>query len=132
MNAMRWLLSLLAGAGLLGFAGCKSTPQSAAAPKTAPAGSYPSQPDAKVIVTPGAASLGRVASVNLASQFVVITFPGATLPVPEQKLSVFRQNLKVGEVRICDVRVAPEHRGRNLVADIVAGQVAVGDEVRVE
>jgi hypothetical protein len=68
---------------------------------------------------------GRVASVNVNLRFVVLDFALKQLPAIEQRLGVYREGLKVGEVKV----TGPE-RGGNIVADLVAGEVRVGDEVR--
>jgi len=39
----------------------------------------------------------RVASVNTAGRFVVLTFPLGTMPALEKRMSVYRSGLKVGE-----------------------------------
>ena len=80
-----------------------------------------------VIVTPANASLGRVASVNAAGRFVVITYPLGNLPATERRLGVYRAGLKVAEVKVGRDRVDV-----NLVADILAGDCQAGDEVREE
>jgi hypothetical protein len=118
MNTTRWLLLMALCAGLAGAPACTS--KKAGAGKSAPSGK-------NVIVTPAAGVHGQVASVNLANQYVVLTFPDGMLPVPEQKLNVYRGSLKVGEVR-----VSREQMGQNLVADLVLGEARVGDEARPE
>jgi hypothetical protein len=131
MNAMRWAVSILAVAALVCATGCAKTKPAVThtSPATStPRGTAPPPTDnRKVIVTPAAGLSGKVAAVNQAGQFVVLTFTGAEMPVLEQKLSVYRGGLKVGEVK-----VSKEQMGRNLVADIVAGEAKQGDEVRPE
>jgi hypothetical protein len=80
-----------------------------------------------VIVTPGAGLSGKVASVNTAGQFVVITFAAGQVPAVDQKLNVYRGDLKVGEVKM-----SKEQIGANAVADLVTGEARVGDTVRPE
>ncbi|HWI58995.1 MAG TPA: hypothetical protein VNZ22_17350 [Bacillota bacterium] len=70
---------------------------------------------------------GKVLLVNINGRFAVLSFPLGTQPAVGQRLSVYRQGLKVGEVRI----TGPQ-RDQNTVADITAGECAVGDEIRVE
>ncbi len=128
MTTRRWLVWAGLCAALAGGVGCssgrsgKAQPAAAASPGNGPAGTT-----SKVIVTPGASLTGKVASVNPAYQFVVIAFDGGGKPAPEQKLAVYRANLKVGEVKI-----SPQQMGQNVVADIVTGEARVGDEVRTE
>jgi hypothetical protein len=70
---------------------------------------------------------GKVASVNTTLRFVVLDFTFKKQPVLEQRLGIYRQGQKVGEVKV----TGPERRG-NIVADLVAGEAQVGDEVRPE
>jgi hypothetical protein len=81
------------------------------------------------IVTPAQGRAGKIASVHPTGHFVVITFPvGVPLPPAERRLKVYRAGLKVAEVKI-----DPDRRiDVNAVADIVAGECEVGDEVRDE
>lgn len=81
-----------------------------------------------VIVTPATGNRGRIASVNLTARHVVVSFPiGVPLPVPDQKLSVYRAGLKVAELKVSKERIDV-----NVVADIATGECAVNDEVRTE
>ena len=115
---------LAAGAGC---SSAKAGKGQAATGKTGREGTTPGAARTQAIITPVAGLAGRVASVNLAYQFVVIAFEGGAAAVPDQKLALYRANLKVGEVR-----VARQQMGRNVVADIVAGEARAGDEVRAE
>lgn len=79
----------------------------------------------QLIVTPDATLTGRVAVYNEAGRFVVLDFPIGHLPANEQMLFVFRQGLKVGEVKV----TGPQ-REHHTVADLVSGEARKGDEVR--
>jgi hypothetical protein len=79
----------------------------------------------KLLVTPVTGVTGKVATYNSAGRFVVLDFPIGHVPSLEQMLSVYRQGLKVGEVKI----TGPE-RDNNTVADLVSGEAQRGDEVR--
>jgi hypothetical protein len=79
----------------------------------------------KLIVSPENGLNGTVASANANLRFVVLSFPVGRMPAMDQRLSVYRQGLKVGEVRI----TGPV-RDNNIVADIVAGEAQKDDEVR--
>jgi hypothetical protein len=68
---------------------------------------------------------GKVFSVNPNARFAVLTFPIGAMPAPEQRLGVYRQGLKVGEVRVTGLR-----RDTHAVADIVAGDCLPGDEIK--
>ena len=69
--------------------------------------------------------MGKVALVNPTARFVVLNFPFGTMATAEQRLSLYRRGLKVGEVK-----VTGPVRENNIVADLVAGEAEVGDEVR--
>lgn len=79
----------------------------------------------KLIITPEATLSGKVLKVNQEARFVVLNFPIGRLPSIEQRLNVYRHNLKVGEVKV----TGPQ-REDNIVADISVGEAEVGDEVR--
>src|SRR2546427_11755141 len=116
---------------LLLTAGCffrKHAPAAAGSP--AVAGTPPSaaaRTNLALIVTPGQATTGRVASVNTAGRFVVLTFPLGTMPALEKRMNVYRGGLKVGEVKVTGPQL-----DINIDADMVAGECQVGDEVREE
>ncbi|HVV02180.1 MAG TPA: hypothetical protein VHH88_12505 [Verrucomicrobiae bacterium] len=89
-----------------------------------PSASTPA-PRHKMIVTPVNADWGKVVSVNKAGRFIVAGFALNHMPAMEETLSVYRQGLKVGEVKI----TGPQSDA-DVVADIVKGEAAIGDEVR--
>jgi hypothetical protein len=68
---------------------------------------------------------GKVATFNSAGRFVVLDFPAGRMPVLEQTMFVYRNGLKVGEVKI----TGPT-RDNNTVADLSSGVANKGDEVR--
>jgi len=112
------------------LAGCASRhrsqpamPGAQAARGTAAPG--PAQPNPKMTVTPGRATNGRIAAVNPAGHFVVLTFPLGTMPALEKRLNVYREGLKVGELKVTGPQL-----DINIDADITAGECRVGDEVR--
>ena len=80
---------------------------------------------AKPDVTLDEAVLGTVVSVNPALRFLVMDFPVRKLPVLEQRLNVYRNGQKVGEVK-----VTGPGRDTTIAGDILVGEVQVGDEVR--
>jgi hypothetical protein len=79
----------------------------------------------KLIVTPENSVVGKVATVNQTAGFVVLSFPVGHVPAVDQRLSLYRRGLKVGEVK----RTGPQI-DENVVADVVAGDSDVGDEVK--
>jgi hypothetical protein len=79
-----------------------------------------------VIVTATESRAGRVTSVNPSARYVVISYPvGTPLPAMDTRLHVYRDGLKVAEVK-----ASKEQIDINAVADIVAGECRIGDEVR--
>ena len=78
-----------------------------------------------MIVTPDDSPVGKVAWVNLGARFVVLNFPVGHLPPMDQRFNLYRKGFKVGEVKI----TGPQHDD-NVVADLVAGDSAVGDVAR--
>jgi hypothetical protein len=79
----------------------------------------------KLIVTPETGLVGKVEMVNQNARYVVLSFPIGHLPAMEQRLSVYRSGLKVGEVKVSGPQIED-----NVVADIVEGDSGPGDEVR--
>ena len=77
------------------------------------------------IVTPDNSLTARVASYNSAGRFVVLSFPVGRMPTMDQTLFLYRNGLKVGEVKM----TGPQH-DNDIVADLVTGTAQVGDEVR--
>jgi hypothetical protein len=128
--------ALLLCLGLFVTLGCSSpkpvaTPvlQAAPAPVQAPPPQVPAPQtaatNAGVIVTPSAGTGGKIALVNVNAKYVVVSFPIGEIPGPDQRLGVFRNGLKVGELKV----TGPQ-RDFNTVADVVDGDCHVGDEVR--
>jgi hypothetical protein len=79
----------------------------------------------KLIVTPETSLVGKVVRVNESARFAVLNFPVGIVPGLEQRLSVYRRGLKVAEVKVTGPR-----QDDNMVADILTGEVQVGDELR--
>ena len=113
------LLFAVSLAAIVG-AGCATgTPKPVANP--AATGLQPS------IVTPAVSLAAEVISVNDVGRFVVLRFPGGNLPKLQQTLSLYRAGLKVGLVKI-----SGPQSDNHIVADILSGEVKVGDKVRDE
>ena len=70
---------------------------------------------------------GRIASVNEKLRFVVIDFTNSRRPTLEERLDVFR----VGE-KVAEIKVSGPYRNTTVAADIVAGEVKYGDEVKTQ
>jgi hypothetical protein len=104
------LFSGCLGGGTTAPAHTASTP---ASPQTAPA-------PVELAGTPA-----RIVSLNSDLGFVVIDFTSQPLPVVGTRLNVYHGDKKVGVVRITEPVRAPL-----ATADIVEGQMRVGDEAR--
>lgn len=109
-------------------AGCKSSekpgdPQDSKPPadKRGKRATTPEPPQ----ITPINILSGRVVMVNVPLRYVVIDFGVGRLPQPDQRLDVYRQGKKIGEVRISN-----QARMGNVAADIMLGEAAQGDEIR--
>jgi len=68
---------------------------------------------------------GKVVRVNDTARFAVINFPVGNLPAVGTRLNVYRQGLKVGELKV----TGPQQED-NTVGDILRGDVQVGDQLR--
>jgi hypothetical protein len=101
------LVGLLAGCG---------TQRAAVAPVTEPAQMSPA---------PAGPVEGRVTMVNPDQKFVVIDFGQFPVPAIGLEVNVFRSDRNVGRVRLTE-----PSRGRLITADILVGELKVGDLVR--
>ena len=130
-------LALLGGMFLLGCQRTKlghATPEAIPKTKTQPtparAGGMPPAPATAPAnppprVMPALDVVGRVRSLHPTLGFVVIECMVSPLPPAGARMSVYRQGLKVGEVKI-----NAERSSINVAADVVAGTAKPGDEVR--
>jgi len=118
---------LLFALTLSGCAGKKTAaPRAAAQPRAgSPAAAAASATNQTLIVTSENVLVGKVTLVNPTARFVVLNFPLGKMAAVEQRLSLYRRGLKVGEVK-----VTGPAREDNIVADLVAGEAEVGDEAR--
>jgi len=103
--------------------GCAANKQTAVPPDAASGENFSGE--SKLIVTPESLLVGNVAVYNSAGRFVVLDFPIGRMPAVDQVLFVYRQGLKVGEVKI----TGPE-RDHNTVGDLISGEAQKGDSVR--
>jgi len=83
----------------------------------------PSTPARKPSVVSEVALVGKVVMVNSTARFVVLTFPLGQLPAIDQRLDVYRDGLKVGEVK-----VSAWQREDSVVGDITVGDCQTGDK----
>jgi hypothetical protein len=120
--AMRVITHLLGLSAVILLAGCASKP----APQygDVPGASKGTGADSPV-VRPSNELAGKVVSFNSIGRFVVLNFPLTRMPAMDQKMFLYRDGLKVGEVKI----TGPQ-KDDNIVADLVNGDAKSGDEVR--
>src|SRR5580700_6640012 len=88
-------------------------------------GNAPGAPAPQTIVTPDNSLAAKVVSYNPVGRFVVLGFPVSQMPDMDQSLFLYRDGLKVGEIKI----TGPQ-RDNFIVADLVTGDAQTGDEVR--
>ena len=113
---------MMAALGLLA-AGCAgSKPR----PGPAPGAAQPAQTN-KLIVVPSPSVRGKIVVVNPNARYVIFSYPLGHVPQPERRLAVYRNGLKVA-----DIKVGPQRMDTNAVADIITGDCQPGDEVRDE
>jgi len=106
-------------ASVLVLAGCAGP----SAPK--PAGDSNWRNTNASVLRPSSVLVGRIDSINLKAGYVIISFPFGSLPAVASRLDVYRQGLKVAELK-----VTPPQENNLTAADIVAGECRIGDEAR--
>src|SRR5262245_51149692 len=79
----------------------KSGAPAQAYPGGTPPGTSTSAPQG-TIVTPARPKSGRITLVNPSSRYVIVTFSLGQLPARESRLQVYRDGLRVAELRITD------------------------------
>lgn len=120
LRKMKPALFALALLLFISASGCSWLPSS---PKSAkPAATATAAP--KPIVTPDFSLAAKVVSVNTVGRFVVLSFPAGGMPKIDQTLFLYRNGLKVAEIRV----TGPQ-QDSNIVADLVSGEAQVGDTV---
>ena len=102
----------------LSLAGC-ATKKRAEAP--ASSGTWTNPP----VVRPSTSISGRIDWVNAKARYVIISMPLGMMPALQSHLSVYRNGLKVAELK-----VSPPQQNNFTAADIVSGECQIGDEVR--
>lgn len=98
-------------------------------PKTSPVprSATPKRPSPTPTLVPIVESRGIVVLVNTQSQFIVADFSFNPIPVPGQRLGIFRNGERVGEAKTTAFT-----RGSLVAADTITGEARVDDEVRAE
>ena len=106
-------------------------PAAKAAVRPVPAPHSPATPTNRVaipprpLVVPVIRCEGTVVFVNPQSRFVVIDFSFNPLPRPEQRLGLYRDGNRVGEVRVSSAAQASF-----VAADVLSGDAQLQDEAR--
>lgn len=77
------------------------------------------------IVTPDVSVVGKVLRYNTGGRFVVVQFPIISMPQVGTRVFLYRDGLKVGEVKI----TGPQ-KGEHTVGDLMMGDAQAGDLVR--
>lgn len=77
------------------------------------------------IVTPDNSVTGKVVKFNETTRIVVLEFPLINMPGPDRTLFLYRNDLKVGEIK-----TSRWQRDQLIVADLIAGEAQAGDVVR--
>ena len=85
----------------------------------------PPRASGKLIVEAGGGLDGKVVVVDAQRYFVVLNFPLGQMPPVNAALNVYRHGVKVGELSV----TGPQ-RDDSIVADIVSGELQVGDSAR--
>lgn len=109
---------ILLGLALLFAIGCRTPTQ---AQRTVQA----NQPGQQLSTVSLESSRGRIVTVRIPYRFVVIDFGIDRLPAVGTTMAVFRNNVRVGTVRI-----SGPSSGSMIVADVTEGDAQIGDEVR--
>lgn len=122
---MRWGI-LVFGLALV-VTGCASADRTHTPAKGDKPGVVAVQTNSGPVITPAKSVAGRVASVNNGARFVVLNYPFGFLPALDQRLNVYHQGRKVGEVRI-----SGPQQDTKTVADLLAGDIQIGDEARAD
>jgi hypothetical protein len=77
------------------------------------------------IVTPDNSLTAKVVLYNSVARFVILGFPVGQMPQMNQTLFLYRNGLKVAELKV----TGPQN-DNDIVADLITGDAQVGDEVR--
>lgn len=118
---MRLTIPLFLFAFAVAVSGCKSkSPGYAEVPPPTKAGV-----SGKPIIKSADLLTGKVVSYNAIGRFAILNFPVTHMPAVDQTMFVYREGLRIGEVK-----VTWQRRDDNVVADLVSGEAKIGDEVR--
>jgi hypothetical protein len=126
MRLFTCLLLLCAVTLLLGCAGTNGSVErtTTADRVTGDGTSLPAAPKPGLAKMVKDALVGRVVMVNSTARFAVLSFPLGQMAAIGQHLAVYRAGVQVGELK-----ASGPQRDDKIVADILAGDCQIGDEV---
>jgi hypothetical protein len=78
-----------------------------------------------VSITPDFRPVGKVVSFNPEKHYVVLTFPIGSMPRVGQRLNLYHNNVKIG-----DLEITGPTRDFYTIATVLAGQPRTDDEAR--
>jgi len=117
---MRLTFSVLLLAGMVAFSGCSSSRH-----QSAKYDDIPTAAGKKPIVKASDELVGKVVRYNTIGRFAVLNFPANRMPAVGRTVFVYREGLKVGEIK-----VTGPIQDDNIVGDLVSGDGKSGDEIR--
>ena len=117
-DVLKWVTGLVA----LGLAGCTSPGNGDGA-----TGSEAKSGGGTIVIPAAMRTEGKVVRTNEKLNFVVLDFGFKRLPRAGQQLGIYRLGEKIGQVR-----VSGPAWDTYTVADIVEGEIWVGDEARLK
>lgn len=114
---------------MLFLAGCAQTPvkKTDAATKPSAVAIIKPAPKPPRAIQPLPANSGTVISINAPLRFVIVEFASGNIPAVGSAASAYRAGQKVAELKF-----SGPVRNTNIAADLRAGEVQVGDEVRLD
>ena len=118
-----WLILFCAVLAL----GCKSTNTSSPDDLGAVTDSVRRASASRDSVAPASPAPAKIVLVNTQLRYVILDFAATRLPGSGQRLSVYRNSQKIGQIR-----TSSESSGTNIAADIIFGDLQLGDEVRAD
>lgn len=121
---MRLTFQVLLLASVVAFSGCSWFRHEPAKYDDVPSTSA-NTPAKKPIVKASDELVGKVVRYNTIGRFAVLNFPVNRMPAVGGTVFVYREGLKVGEIKITG-----PIQDDNIVGDLVSGDGKSGDEVR--
>jgi hypothetical protein len=127
MRALFLLLVLLIAAGCGGSkaSSAKDAGTKSATTKTGEKSQPKEKKKKKDQTQPQLELVGKVARFNPSGRTVILSFPIGQMPRLGQRMALYRQGLKVGDVRVTGPQI-----DYHIAGDLLVGDAAAGDEVR--